>query len=91
MNEVNNYVHVIYMNVLLKQVQSHILLLSVYTTQTINNYFYMTKVYHFMFIYLLAQSHVSLHSPLSTVYKVDLPDPHRLKIVMCNNCEFVVA
>ena len=47
MNEVNNYVHMIYMNVLLKQVQSHILLVSVYTSQTINNYFYMTKVYPF--------------------------------------------
>ena len=79
------------MNVLLKQVQSHILLLSVYTSQTINNYFYMMKVYHFMFISVLAQSHVLLHSPLSTVYKVDLPRSHRFEIVMCNFCEFMVV
>ena len=75
------------MNVLLKQVQSHILLLSVYTSQTINNYFYMMKVYHFMFISVLAQSHVSLHSPLSTVYKVDLPDPTDLKLL----CVIIVS
>ena len=41
----------------------------------------MINVDHFMFILVLAQSHVSLHSPLSTVYKVDLPDPIDLKLL----------